>query len=363
MGEVMVLAGQTPETLARGRYGPGRSLWYDYKNGSKDIPLALLQAIIRELAPPADRPRLLEQAALYSHQARSARAGEGVLSAQQKPAFPIVVEAVAEVIWGSAESVFVRDTANVKRTGELRVEHLAWDETIPEDISVRYPPGYTLDGQFVTDEDGTHFSRQHGQISPWHQWVRIYQPGAQFLATVSKITSKGDVFVVLEHGGVSRIANTQVTADLAQGSQLQVTIRSILPKQRCINVTRSASRVAASPTAELPLEGCPESRDRMWATVVRPKPDKAFILLDLDGYPQLPGNSAAMLYHTAMSTPLKESLLTGQVSMGDRVFVEVLLVRPDLKRPGKVQVHVREIPPPPGSGLPMGAIAPVPGED
>lgn len=111
------------------------------------------------------------------------------------------------------------------------------------------------------------------------------------------------------------------------------------------------------------LHGSYSTADRMWATVVRPKPDKAFILLDLDGYPQLPGMSAAMLYHTAMSTPLKESLLTGQVSVGDRVFVEVLLVRPDLKRPGKVQVHVREIPPDPGSGLPMEAIAPVPEED
>ncbi|WP_133305543.1 hypothetical protein [Streptomyces sp. AcE210] len=68
------------------------------------------------------------------------------------------------------------------------------------------------------------------------------------------------------------------------------------------------------------------------------------MLLALDGYPQLPGNSLAMLYHTEMSTPLKEALLGDQVRVGDRLFVEVLLARPDLRRSGKVQVHVREIP-------------------
>lgn len=346
VGEVMVLAGQTPESLAKGRYGPGRSLWYDYKNGTKDIPLALLQTIIRELAPPADRPALLQRAALYSQRARSSRAGQGVLSsASQRPVFPIAVDAAAEVIWGSAESVFVRDTSNDKRTGELRKEHLAWDEVIPEDISVRYPPGSTVDGQFVTDANGTHFSRQHGQLSPWHQWVRIYQRGARFTGTVSRVTSRGDVFIVLEHGGVSRLPRSEVTRDLVQGTQVQVTIRSISAKYRRIDVTRSASQHVQSLMAEVSLDGCPQPHERMWATVVMVSPSKGFILLDLDGYPKLPGGSAAMLYHTAMSAPLKESLLSHQVNIRDRVFVEVLIVRPDLKRPGKVQVHVHEIPP------------------
>ncbi|MFD8780357.1 hypothetical protein [Streptomyces sp. NPDC059916] len=82
----------------------------------------------------------------------------------------------------------------------------------------------------------------------------------------------------------------------------------------------------------------------MWVTAASPRPEKAFILLALDGYPKLPGNSLAMLYHTAMSTPLKEALLAGQISVGARLFAEVLLARSDLKRPRKVQVHVREIP-------------------
>ncbi|MFB7421177.1 hypothetical protein ACFC1L_42180 [Streptomyces sp. NPDC056210] len=350
VGQVMDQAGQTPTSLGTSIYGPGRSTWYAFKNGEQDISPTLLATIIREFAPRGDQHRLQEQAKHFLSEAKRARAGKGLPAAVQRPAFPIVVEAVAEVIWGSAESVFVRDTANPRRTGELLAEHLPWDRTIPADLSVRYPIGDTIAGHFVTDRNGTHFTERHGQLSPWHQWVRIYQRGATFRATVSRVTAKGDVFIDLQHGGTSRIVPSQVTGELVKGTQLEVTIRSILPKQRCINVTRSGwSAPAPTPTRASSVDlallaGCPQEGERMWATVTSPRPEKAFILLALEGYPQLPGNSLAILYHTAMSTPLKEALLGDQVRVGDRLFVEVLLARPDLKRSGKVQVHVREIP-------------------
>ncbi|CAM5648036.1 hypothetical protein STANM337S_06506 [Streptomyces tanashiensis] len=360
VADVIARSGHTPDSLGESKYGPGRTLWYAYRNGKKDIPLPLLLQVIRDLAPAEQRRSLEEKGRRYAEQARTARLGEGLL-AEPESVFPIIVEAVAEVIWGSQDSVFVRDTANAKRTGELRAEELAWDEVIPPNMSTRYTAGYVFDGRFVTDEDGTHFTRRHGKLNPWHQWVRAYRPGTRVLATVSKVTPN-DVFVTLEQGGISRVT-PPLSGELALGAQLHVTIQSVFPKERRINVHLSPSAHVAVPAMrEESQDAWPKRGERIWATVAAQRVEQ-YVLLTLDGYPYLPGNAAAMLHRKRMSPAFLESFVTGGVRTGDRLFVQVELVAPDSKRPGRLRVHVSDtlhdatsLPHPPASSQSGGGI-------
>ncbi|MFC8840069.1 hypothetical protein ACFT8Q_08070 [Streptomyces griseoincarnatus] len=334
-----VTSGLTTTELAR-RFGRvKKTTWANYRNGTRDIPHDLLRDLIRELCPSREHKRLLERASLLVMQARNAQQGRGLaVEPEPEQVRRTAVKAVAEVIWATEESVFVRDVNNALRTGELRPGDISYTESVPSSMAKRYPVGRQVPGHFVTDENGTRFSRRHGQTNPWPRWAEAYQVGTTVTATVFNRQGTG-AFVQLEFGGVSRLSES---LDLTIGSQLDVTIISVHAAEQLIRIRRTP----LGPVAGLPLEDYPQVADRMWSTVIFPETNKGvYLLVELSGYAHL--RRAAILHSSAMTEELRARVVSGAVTRGEQVYVEVVGLRPS-KHAGVMDIQVREVPQTPG---------------
>ena len=85
----------------------------------------------------------------------------------------------------------------------------------------------------------------------------------------------------------------------------------------------------------------PAEQQQLEATVCSVRPDKGFVLVELDGYPDLP--RPALLHIREMTDAFRERFDGGQVSLGDRLQVQVLTVTPDIRRSGQMKIDVRDL--------------------
>ncbi|MFG2306696.1 hypothetical protein [Actinacidiphila glaucinigra] len=337
-----VTSGLSTLELAR-RFGRAKkTTWANYRNGSRDIPHDLLKELIRELCPTREHERLFGRAALLVRQAKNAQQGRGLaVEPESAEVGRTAVKALGNVIWATEKSVFVRDVNNDLRTGELRLGELSYTESIPSDMAKRYPVGRAIPGHFVTDEDGTRFTRRHGQTNPWPRWSELYRVGSTVIATVTLKQGTG-AFVELESGGVSRLSNTH---DLDIGSQLDVKITSFYAARQLIRVARATTPREAAQMF-LPLSAYPQVEDRLWSTVIAPDAGKGvYLLVELNGYAHL--KRAAILHSSQMTEELKARTAAGTVAQGEQVYVEVLKVHAS-QQPGVRDVTLREVPQTPG---------------
>ncbi|WP_326770849.1 hypothetical protein OG978_45120 (plasmid) [Streptomyces sp. NBC_01591] len=326
----------TSHALAQ-RFGGGqKTTWANYRNGSKDIPLDLLRTAIKELQPVGDRGRLFKRAKELVQAARNAREGRGVaLEPEPNSAYPAAVHALTQVIWVAEQSAFVRDTSNALRTGELRREDLSYEEPFPKDFPKRLAERGTLIGHFVTDENGTRFSQRYGQANPWPQRLLDYKPGRIVGATVVA-NALGGLHLQLESGGISYIEHGDGSADLTVGSQLQVSITGVHPREQRISVVR-----ASPPRPPLPWEAYPRMGEQLWATMAAINTEKGYALVRLDDYPDL---QAGLLHRSDMTEHLERRLQLGEVSVAEKVLVEPATMRRSPRNPAHLEFRVREVP-------------------
>ncbi|MFF1736536.1 hypothetical protein [Streptomyces sp. NPDC058247] len=334
-----VTRGHRFEHDIRHQFGIGKTLWSQYRNGSQDIELDLLNRLIRQLRPVDEQVDLLTQAKTLHRDAVDARAGRGlIMSAPDPGPFPIVLEAAAEVVCGTSDSVFVRDTANERRTGEFRKSDLSWDMVVPPDMLDRFPVSKQVEGCFVTTEDGTHFTQRHGLMSPWPRYTRIYPVGTTCVATVRETNGTG-VYLALAQGGRSRLHERDLSQDvLMVGAQVEVKITGVFPQQRKIEVARLHPPQDDTDWSQFPRYG-----ERVTGRIQYQHPQRRYMLLDLEEYPNMPLGTMALLHHSAMNPALKRSFESDQLSAGDRLFLKVTAIRLSVHRPGMINLNVTEV--------------------
>ncbi|GED83735.1 S1 RNA-binding domain-containing protein [Streptomyces sp. 6-11-2] len=249
------------------------------------------------------------------------------------------VDAVAEVVWATADRIFVRDVQNELRTGEMRRTDVNYGDTVPEDMAKRYHQGSKISGTFVTDENGTRFSQRYGQVNPWPRLQAEYARGQVTTARVSDL-NRGGCFVELASGGKSRIPTHQANAaGLLLGSEVQVRVLHVDPVRQRIDVALAHHAVASA--APPSMDAYPRTGERLAATVRTVVAEHGFVLVELDGYPGMA--KPALLHVSEMAPATRDGVEAGSVVHGERVFVEVIEVRPSRRDPGLLDVRVREV--------------------
>ncbi|MGW0165968.1 hypothetical protein ACWDWT_12340 [Streptomyces sp. NPDC003343] len=261
------------------------------------------------------------------------------------------VEAIAEVVWTTADHIFVRDVQNELRTGVMRRTDVDYLEKVPEDMSKRFRETSRIRGTFVTDENGTRFSQRHGKTNPWPSFEKAYQRGAIVQATVDQV-NRGGYFVELEGGARSRLSPAAAeAAGLSRGAEVRVRVLSVDAARQRIDVALadrtpsmgvSAFTAAGTGDTGWGAVALPRRGERCEGTVTNSFLERGFVLVSLDGWSELP--QRAILHFSRMTAALQEQFSRGGVREGDRLRVEVIFAGPSARNPERAEVRLQEVP-------------------
>ncbi|MFI9204269.1 hypothetical protein [Streptomyces sp. NPDC053048] len=252
-----------------------------------------------------------------------------------KPRNPLVAtRAVVESVF--EDRVRVRDLSNSQRSAELFRSDVSYTELLPpHGMPKRFHVGWELTGAFLVRDDLYVFSQKEIEDDPWGKWEETYPLRSTLTARVHQVKDN-DAFIELPGGGKSRVSIRQ-GEELRRGDEVSVEIMKVDRALHRIDVRR-ADQPAFTPAAP---EAYPPVGERQEATVRDIRPDLGFVLVDLEGYPQLPRPS--MLHISKMTPGLRQRFEADRVLRGDRLTVQVTDVSHDPKRPGQLKVEVRDL--------------------
>jgi hypothetical protein len=250
------------------------------------------------------------------------------------------MRAKAKVEEISEDHIRVRDLRNPRRIAEMHKQDVSYREVIPDHMSQRFFVGKEVSGFFVHRDNTLIFTQQEGE-DPWDEWEQTYQRGSTSTARVYEVNKAG-VWVELPGGGRSRVRDHEA-AGLKEQDEVLVVIRWVdRARQRIDIALANPPTDAPAPTAPMPtlsMDGYPQVGERQGATVS--VPNAGFVLVKLDGYPDLP--TLALLHARRMSQSLREELEASQIKEGRRLWVDVEEVAPSRNKPGRIDVKVREV--------------------
>ncbi|MFD6191399.1 hypothetical protein [Streptomyces sp. NPDC060275] len=250
----------------------------------------------------------------------------------------------------SEDHIRVRDVRNPRRIAEMHKQDVSYREAVPDHMSQRFFVGKEVSGFFVNRENTLIFTQQEGE-DPWEEWEQTYRRGSAFTARVYDVNKAG-VWVELPGGGRSRVRDHEATG-LKEQDEVPVVIRWIDRARQRIEIAL-ANQPTGVPAPAVPppapsLDAYPRVGERQGATVS--VPNAGFVLVKLDGYPDLP--TLALLHARRMSQSLREDLEASRVKEGRRMWVAVEEVAPSRNKPGRIDIKVREVEeelPPPEAG-------------
>jgi hypothetical protein len=250
------------------------------------------------------------------------------------------MRAKAKVEEISEDHIRVRDLRNPRRIAEMHKQDVSYREVIPDHMSQRFFVGKEVSGFFVHRDNTLIFTQQEGE-DPWDEWEQTYQRGSTSTARVYEVNKAG-VWVELPGGGRSRVRDHEA-AGLKEQDEVLVVIRWVdRARQRIDIALANPPTDVPAPSAPMPtlwMDAYPQVGERQGATVS--VPNAGFVLVKLDGYPDLP--TLALLHARRMSQSLREELEAGQIKEGRRVWVDVEEVAPSRNKPGRIDVKVREV--------------------
>lgn len=251
----------------------------------------------------------------------------------------------ARVVSTAREHVVVE--AEKGQFGVLGTADVDWTRIIG-DMTHRFSVGDVLNGAFETVDGYTRYTLLAGQNNPWHAIAAEFPQGRTFTGRVVNVIDSIGAFIRVGHGvnGLVPTSSLQGCGPVDIGTELHVGVARLDVQGRRILLRPitgggSAGRHAApgghraGTAAAADPGGLPRVGDRADAEVCRVAPEAGrsggFALVTLPGM-----RRPAMLHCTQMQSDLREDLNSGELEVGDLVYVEVIKVDTGT---GKVQVR------------------------
>jgi small subunit ribosomal protein S1 len=276
----------------------------------------------------------------------------GVLAAEQggeRRLVPLETSTIrpvaARVVSTAHEHVVVE--ADKGQFGVLGTADVDWTRIIG-DMTHRFSVGDVLNGAFETVDGYTRYTLLAGLNNPWHAIAAEFPEGRTFTGRVVNMIDNLGAFIRVGHGvnGLVPTSSLRGCGPVDIGTELLVGVarldvqgRRILLRPITGNSAGSRPQPAVADahraTPYRAVSDLPRVGDRMDAEVCRVAPEAGrsggYALVKLPGMAR-----TAMLHCTQMHSDLREDLNSGELEVGDLVYVEVIKADSET---GKVQVR------------------------
>jgi small subunit ribosomal protein S1 len=225
------------------------------------------------------------------------------------------VEAPATIIHLAATFAIVE--AKDGRRGILNAEDYSWTK-LPRDLTKErnLQVGRTVNGAFVSDQDGQQRYSLALQENPWPRLKAEFTFEGTYRGVVASLVPGVGAFVEMRYGIRGLIPEFQLPRDICQGSEVKYRVEAINAQRRQVRL-----RFAELMSSERSRDGWgPFSRGQIFeGRVASIKPDELI-------WVQVDERTRGILYLDKMSPSLRSRFLGKEVKEGDYISVEVASV-------------------------------------
>lgn len=236
----------------------------------------------------------------------------------------------ARVIFADRDHVFVQDDSG--RRAAMSDRDVEYSRLI-NDMRKRFPVGTVLDGAFVVDpmRSEMRYTLLCGQTDPWPLLIQRFPKGTTLQARVENVNETVGAFVHVDYNVNGLVPRDHFPGSLPPvGSELEVIVMNVDDVRRRISLRlakfQAVATVDTTRTARLAPQGW-----QGYGTVAKLVPESngrgGYLLLSL---PE--ADRPALLLVRDMLAELRADFSSGELEVGEEIFVEVREVDPSRGR-------------------------------